>query len=328
MAKFNMSDLLNNKSKENSNTEGTFKVKNIPIKKIVPNEKNFYKVEDISELKESILLVGLQQNLVVREIPGTDNFSMITGHRRLKALTELAAEGHKEFETAPCKIETDVDDIMSELKLIFTNSTTRELSDYEKIQQMSRLKELLMTLKQRGIKFNGRMRELVAESLKVSPAQVGRMESIESNLSPEFKEELKNNKVNFSTAYELSSLPEPEQKEVYEKYQEKGNISIKDVKDKKITEKQPMVKPAKQYAKLVKQELEKPERKIEDIQKILDDKNQALLLAREALKDMHFAYINKDEYCPHTFEITALKLKDKALTAIEKALRVNCKTVG
>lgn len=234
MAKFSMADLLNSKSKEVSSNKNLFKIKNININKIVPDEKNFYAVDDVTELKESVLMFGLQQNLVVREIPGTDTVKIISGHRRLKVLTILAEEGYEEFQEAPCKVETDIDEIRAELQLIFANATSRELSDYEKTHQAMRMKELLTSLKNSGVKLTGRMRELVADTLKVSPSQVGRMESIDNNLSQEFKEEFKNSKVNFSTAYELSGLEEKQQEEAYKEFKEKGTLSIKDVKNRKL----------------------------------------------------------------------------------------------
>lgn len=236
MAKFSMADLLNNRSKESSSNKNAFKIKNISINQIVPDSNNFYTVDDVTELKESIFMFGLQQNLVVRDIPGTDTFKLISGHRRLKALTMLVEEGHEDFGFAPCKVETDIDEIKAELQLIFANSTSRELSDYEKTHQAMRMKKLLTSLKSSGVKLTGRMRELVADTLKVSTAQVGRMESINNNLTPDFQEEFKNNKVNFSTAYELSGLEKKEQEEAYKEFKDKGTLSIKDVKNRKAVE--------------------------------------------------------------------------------------------
>lgn len=229
MAKFSMSDLLNEKSKEES--KSVFKIKNLAIEEIEPDERNFYNTDEIEELKASIEMFGLQQNLVVRE--SDSKYKLISGHRRLKALKELFDEGHEEFRTIPCKIESEIDDAKTELQLIFANSTSRELSDYEKTHQAIRIKELLKDLKTNGVKIPGKMRNLVAEVLNVSPTQVGRMESIDKNLSKEFKEEFKNDNVNISTAYEISGLPEENQKKVYEEYKEKGQISLKEVKKHK-----------------------------------------------------------------------------------------------
>ena len=52
------------------------------------------------------------------------------------------------------------------------------------------------------------------------------------NLTEDFKQEFKEEKVNISTAYELSKLPQEQQEEILKEYEEKGKISIKDVKEK------------------------------------------------------------------------------------------------
>lgn len=229
MAKFSMNDLLNEKSREE--IKSVFKIKNLAIEEIEPDERNFYNTDEIEELKASIEMFGLQQNLVVRE--SDSKYKIISGHRRLKALKELFSEGHEEFRTIPCKIESEIDDAKTELQLIFANSTSRELSDYEKTHQAIRIKELLKDLKTNGVKIPGKMRNLVAEVLNISPTQIGRMESIDKNLSEEFKEEFKNDNVNISIAYEISGLPEQDQKKVYDEYKENGQISLKDVKKHK-----------------------------------------------------------------------------------------------
>lgn len=229
MKKFSLNDILNDKSKDKGK-RNEFNLQHIHISKLIPNEKNFYNVDDVEELKDNVLLLGLQQPLVVRAIEGTDTYILTSGHRRLKAISQLVEEGYTEFELVPCKVETEIDEIKNELRLISTNSTSRELSDYEKTHQAIRMKELLMALKQNGVKLPGRLRDIVAETMKISKTQVARMESIDNNLSPEFKEEFKNNNVNISTAYELSGLPQEEQQEALQEYKEKGSISIKEVK--------------------------------------------------------------------------------------------------
>lgn len=143
--KFNLSQLMNEKSKEAVEKDGlAFKVESIPIEKLSPSEMNKYNVENVAELKASIELMGLQQNLVVRE--HENGFEVISGHRRLKAMSELYAEGNEQFKRIPCKIMKSLDDIQAELQLILANSTTRELTDAEKTYQAARLQELLNDL--------------------------------------------------------------------------------------------------------------------------------------------------------------------------------------
>lgn len=62
------------------------------------------------------------------------------------------------------------------------------------------------------------------------------MESISKNLVEEFKDELKDDNIKISVAYELSKLPEDKQKEVFEEHQDKKDITIKTVKEKETEE--------------------------------------------------------------------------------------------
>lgn len=236
MAKFNMMDLLNNNSKEA--TEPTtekinkFKTISINVDDLVPSSENFYSVDEqgIEELKDSIEAFGLQQNLVVKRIDN-NKYEIIAGHRRYLALKKLYKEGKEQFQYAPCKVENDEDAIRNKLILLITNSTARELTEYEKMQQAQKLKELLLEYKQHE-KLPGRVREIVADILNVATSKIARMERISKNLSDDLKQEFKEENINISTAYEASKLPEDKQDEVYQEYKDRGNITIKDVKKK------------------------------------------------------------------------------------------------
>ncbi|MDU4978956.1 MAG: ParB/RepB/Spo0J family partition protein [Clostridium celatum] len=238
MAKFNMMELLNNNSKESLETKDNherFKTIQISINDIVPSPNNFYSIEEekLKGLKDSIELLGLQQNLVVKKIE-KNKYEIIAGHRRYLAMKKLYEEGNINFEYIPCKVEDD-DYIKNELKLLMTNSTTRELSDWEKITQTKKLKDLLTEYKKKE-KLPGRVRDIIADILSTSPTQVARMESISKNLVEEFKDELKDDNIKISVAYELSKLPEDKQKEVFEEHQDKKDITIKTVKEKETEE--------------------------------------------------------------------------------------------
>ena len=230
MARFSIKDLLNDSSKPGGREE--FKVELISVRRLVASEDNFYSVEDVADLKDSIEMMGVQQNLTVEPIPGTDQYKVIAGHRRRLATLKLMEEGKAQFELVPCRIETSEDDIKKRIMLIHTNATTRELSDWEKIEQMNQLKELIAEYK-KDHELPGRVRELLAETLNVSASQVGRMESISKNLSPDFKEELKQGNISASTAAELARKPEPEQRAAFEQHKEAGKIVLSDVKETK-----------------------------------------------------------------------------------------------
>lgn len=229
MSKFNLSQLLNDKSKE---SEGmAFKIELIAIDKLRPSEMNKYNVQDVTELKGSIELMGLQQNLLVRA--AGDGYEVISGHRRLKAMKELHAEGNEQYKRVPCKVIKTVNDVQAELQLLLANSTTRELTDYEKVYQSERLQVLLKELKSSGYKFTGRTRQIVADMMGVSSSQVGRMDSINKKLVPELKEEFKEGNINITAAYEFSRLPTEQQKEILEEKAEGESLKPNDAKEKR-----------------------------------------------------------------------------------------------
>lgn len=236
MSGFNMLELLNNNSKDDkdntSDKISKFKTIQINVNDLIPSDENFYSTdeEELKNLKDSIEIFGVQQNLVVKKLEN-NKYEIIAGHRRYLALKKLFEEGKKQFEYAPCKVENEEDSIKDKLLLLITNSTARQLTDWEKTQQAEKIKELLIEYKKKE-KLPGRIREIIADILNTSPTQVARMESISKNLTDEFKQEFKEDKVNISAAYEISKLPEDQQEEVFKEYEEKGNISIQDVKNK------------------------------------------------------------------------------------------------
>ena len=229
MAKFNLNDLLNNQSKTELSKPG-FIVREIPIDKIIPSDKNQYGIREIEELAASIELTGLSHNLVVRD-KEDGTFELISGERRLNALKMLG------WTSAPCKVEKQKNDTLAELQLILSNSTSRELTDYEKTYEAGRLKELLLELKKSGHNIPGKLRDRVAEIMNVSPTQVAIMESINKNLTPGFKEEFKAGSIGISAAYDISTLSPEKQVETHQAYKDSGSSAIKEVKKKENQQK-------------------------------------------------------------------------------------------
>ncbi|HBH1807401.1 TPA: ParB N-terminal domain-containing protein [Clostridioides difficile] len=234
---FNMFEAINNSNNrklENSNqnieNEKT-EIKNISVYDLVPSEENFYSVEDIEDLKSSIEMFGIKQSLLVKE--NKDNkYTIIAGHRRRLAVLKLLEESkeNERFEMIPCMIEK-VTGIREKILLITTNSTARELTDFEKMKQAVEMKKLLEELRaEEDIK--GKTRDLVAKMLNTSAGQIARLENISKKLMPNLKNEFEKENINVSTAYELSRLEEAEQQSLFEEYQAKGSLSIKDVTEK------------------------------------------------------------------------------------------------
>ena len=190
-----------------------FKLEYIDINKIHRSEKNFYEIIDIDDLAEDIKINGLNHNIVVRP---TENgtYELISGERRYTALSKLVNEGNKQFASVSCKI-VELNDLDAEIVLIQANAQTRELSESEKLKQVQRLSELYKAKKANGEKV-GKIREVIANDLKLSPTQVGRYERINNNLIPELKELLEQGNLSTSNASEFSTLSEESQKGILE----------------------------------------------------------------------------------------------------------------
>lgn len=207
----------------------SFDIVKLSVYDLEPHPKNKYSMNDILDLKDSIeLLGGIEQNLIVKKREGTNQYTVIAGHRRRLASLALVEEGKKEYELLPCRIKSNLDSVIERILLIHTNSTTRILSDWEKTEQLKELKELFTEYKKEH-NLPGRIQELLAETLNISKSQVARYDKIDRDLTEEYKEEFKKGNVNFSAAAELATLSVADQKAVYENHKEKGTTKLKDV---------------------------------------------------------------------------------------------------
>lgn len=237
---FDIKDFLNTESKKEMADD--FVLKKIPAEKLHPSDKNFYEMDpvEIEALKETIELVGVQENLVVKKISAGENagdYEIIAGHKRHRAVTELLAEGKEVSPLLPCKVESDADGVKNELILIFTNSTQRERSDYCKMQEIQRVRELL----EEYAKYNnvpGRKRDVIAGILNTSKSTIGRLDNIRRNIIPDFLEEYKAGKISTTAANEIAGATPEEQHQLLERYKETGSIKAKEAAQIKEPEQQ------------------------------------------------------------------------------------------
>ena len=184
---FNMADFFNAETKKEIKSD--WKPIRISVHKLRPaaGKENFYHMDDkeIEETARTIELVGLQQYPVVKPVEGTDEYEIIAGHKRRLAVLLLLSEGRSEYEMIPCKVEAAEDSIKNRLILIFTNSTQRERTDFEKMQEIKEVKELLTEWKKDN-KLPDKMQNVIAEILGTNKTKVGTLYNIEKNLIAPF----------------------------------------------------------------------------------------------------------------------------------------------
>lgn len=182
---------------------------NIPLDQIEENDYNPYSIDKIDELVDSIRTVGLKQNLDVMKIDDK-HYKILTGHRRFKALQILAAED-KKYNMVPCsvtkleQVNLPVSNESKEKYLIhITNSTQRDMTEADKFNQYQDLVSIYKEAQKNGFALSDKMRNLIAKDMKVSPAQVGKMDFIRNNGTDELKNRIQDNQITIAAANEIA----------------------------------------------------------------------------------------------------------------------------
>lgn len=240
-AGFSVKDALNKNSKAgiDESPKARFRTKDISIFKMYRNDMNFYSMDQIEKLAGDILIHGLKQNLELVYAPcEKGEYRIVAGERRWEALKYLVSKGYKEFEIATSKLTAPQDDDEEQVEIIIANAyRVKTITDM--IEEETRLKASLERMKVAGKKIkgydlqSGRLREVISNMLHMSKTKVAQIEAVNNNLIPEWKEELKSERLTFSAAYELSGMPVEEQRKALGKYMEFGELTHKDIKDMK-----------------------------------------------------------------------------------------------
>lgn len=241
--KFNLTELLNQRSKETAEAapqgEKTAEIatpeegvsSTADIYDLIPSKGNFYSVEDVQDLKQSIELLGVLQPLLVTEEEENGKRRIIAGHRRRLAVMQLVDEGKERFRRVPILIKPKKNAIIDRLALIMANRF-REKTDWERMTEALETEKLVLELKD-SMNIPGRTRDLLAEIIETSPAQLGRYKAIYNNIIPELMAEFKANRIVVSVIYEASGLPEDYQKQAAEIFRENEVLTLADIKQLK-----------------------------------------------------------------------------------------------
>lgn len=244
--KFNLTELLNQRSKEAGEQQKTEQQQaagaeiatpeegvssTADIYDLIPSKGNFYSVEDVQDLKQSIELLGVLQPLLVTEEEEDGKRRIIAGHRRRLAVMQLVDEGKERFRQVPILIKPKKNAIIDRLALIMANRF-REKTDWERMTEALETEKLVLELKD-SMNIPGRTRDLLAEIIETSPAQLGRYKAIHNNIIAELMAEFKANRIVVSVIYEASGLPEDYQKQAAEIFRENEVLTLADIKQLK-----------------------------------------------------------------------------------------------
>lgn len=212
MAKFDLAAAMKLQKVSKLDTEA----KMIPLNLIDPHPDNFFQVEsDITDLAESIQLNGLCQPLVVTPTDG-GRYRVIAGHRRRMALLKLAETEPEKYKDVSCIVREPATPDLEMLMLIQTNTEAREIGWQEKNKAAAEVERILIKMqKEQGVVLPGKMRKHVAELIKTSESQIARARFIDKNLTSEAKKA----GLSDSASYALAHLPQEQQQELLNHYQ-------------------------------------------------------------------------------------------------------------
>lgn len=210
---FNLGDVLKDVSNPDTGRE---QITYLPIDNLDSDAGNFYELRGIEELADNISVAGLQQPIRVRAGQEPGRYTIVSGHRRLAAVKALAQEAPEKWTDVPCIIETDdASPALQQLRLIYANANTRQLTSAEMSEQAQQVEKLLYELKDEGYDFPGRMRDHVAEAVGASKTKLARLKVIRDNLIPDWAGLWKSNDIGESQAYELAKLPAETQQYIF-----------------------------------------------------------------------------------------------------------------
>ena len=184
---------------------------NIPVSKIHPFEGNPYKVLDNDEMNNLICSIqeqGILTPIIIRPIESTDEYEVISGHRRLHATVKA---GMKEVPAFIYAVTRDEAAIM----LVDSNLHREHILPSERA--------FAYKLKAEALKHQGKRSDLTSVQVapKLATEQIGVTESISKDtvkryirltyLIPELLELVDEEKIALTPAVELSYLTDEEQ---------------------------------------------------------------------------------------------------------------------
>ena len=190
---------------------------NIPVEKLRPFAGHPFKVKDDEEMNtliESVQIQGILSPLIVRPIENTDEYEVISGHRRLHAAVKA---GITEVPALIYALDRDAAAIAvvdSNLHREHILPSEKAFAYRMKLEAMSRQGHRSdLTSDQLGRKLE--TAEIIAQQSDDSKSHVRRYIRL-TYLIPEFLEKMDKGEIALSVGVELSFLDESSQREVLE----------------------------------------------------------------------------------------------------------------
>ena len=187
---------------------------NIAVSKLRPFENNPYQVRDDAEMNtliESIQTQGILSPLIVRPIEDTDEYEVVSGHRRLHAAQKA---GITEIPALIYALDRDA----AAIAVVDSNLHREHILPSEKA--------FAYKLKMEALSHQGKRTDLTSDQVgpKLTAAAISESDSASqvkryirlTYLIPEFLEKMDQGEIALSVGVELSFLDESSQREVLE----------------------------------------------------------------------------------------------------------------
>lgn len=218
---------LNATTQNAAQTESAYRVEKIDAEHIIPNEKNFYSIEGVEEMANSLAVSDHMPPLEVVD-NGDGTYRLISGERRLSATLCRIRRGELEKATLPCHILpafTAKGALSAEqvemLHIILANNYRQKtaLDQLNEVKQMEPIaraiyedaKEKGALAESEGSSLNMRFRTFFAkEILDISEAKLQRLQSL-TKLTEKARKAFDEGLIGKTVAAQMASLSPEEQ---------------------------------------------------------------------------------------------------------------------
>ena len=218
---------LNTTTQNAAQTESAYHVEKIDAERIIPNEKNFYSIEGVEEMANSLAVSDHMPPLEVVD-NGDGTYRLISGERRLSATLCRIRRGELEKATLPCHILpafTAKGALSAEqvemLHIILANNYRQKtaLDQLNEVRQMEPIaraiyedaKEKGALAESEGSSLNMRFRTFFAkEILDISEAKLQRLQSL-TKLTEKARKAFDEGLIGKTVAAQMASLSPEEQ---------------------------------------------------------------------------------------------------------------------
>lgn len=189
----------------------------VPFEKIVPNELNQkYSQDKTEEIMYSIKANGLYHELAVIFDPDNNNYRLISGEQRYRAIKMMDESTRNEIfpEGIPIHIlKTPKNKIDEEIEIHEANIIQRDYSPEDKIALTLNLLELYQQKQKMG-EINNAIKQLM-DKFKMTERQA-RKYAAANRMIPELKDALVHGKINLTESEKFAAFSEDTQKKIYE----------------------------------------------------------------------------------------------------------------